>query len=175
MPRYLQSPDVLKAITSQHIHLPRTHLFLHPPRHFPPRVRRLFVDAFSRYPTPSSEASIDPRPSFSPRLQALGGIAGRIMFIILLHFKFDPLTIYIVVGVACSCTFLLDFVGSGFAVRAVLALIQGACFFVEDTYPCTLAKELVKDKRNFSFAIGFSAFIFGSGATTAGVSYRCAV
>ena len=101
-------------------------------------------------------------------IAGVGGIAGRITFVALLTIKFNPLIIYIVVGVACSCTFLLDFVGSGFEVRAVLALIQGACFFVEDTYPCTLAKELVQDERNFSFAIGISAFFFGAGATVAG-------
>ena len=102
-------------------------------------------------------------------IAGVGGVAGRLIFIVLLAFKFNTFIIYIVAGVVCSATFFLDFAGSGYAIRAVLALLQGVCFFIEDTCSLVFAKELVKNEANFSFAISLTTFLGGVGAIAAGL------
>ncbi|XP_063964877.1 uncharacterized protein LOC129274279 isoform X2 [Lytechinus pictus] len=98
----------------------------------------------------------------------LGGIIGRTIAVILLAKKVHMFKIYIIVGFVNSLTFFLDFVGRSFLVRSVWAFAQGFCFFLLDTAGSTFLQELVKDERNFSFALGLIMFMRGCSSTSAG-------
>ncbi|XP_063963636.1 monocarboxylate transporter 9-like isoform X2 [Lytechinus pictus] len=101
-------------------------------------------------------------------LAGIGGILGRTVFIILISKNVDPFLIYIPVSIVCILTFLLDFVGSGYPVRAGLAFVQGICFFTEDTMPSAVVKKITFDPVKFRRAYAMLFFFTGLGATSAG-------
>ncbi|XP_041477248.1 uncharacterized protein LOC121425287 [Lytechinus variegatus] len=105
---------------------------------------------------------------FLSSLAGIGGILGRTVFIILISKNVDPLLIYIPVSIVCTLTFLLDFVGSGYHVRAGLAFVQGICFFTEDTMPLAVVKKIALDPDKFRRFSAMVFLCFGLGATSAG-------
>nr|XP_054765695.1 monocarboxylate transporter 5-like [Lytechinus pictus] len=105
---------------------------------------------------------------FLASLAGIGGILGRTVFIILISKNVDPFLIYIPVSIVCTLTFLLDFVGSGYPVRAGLAFVQGICFFTEDTMPFAMVKKTSLGPVKFRRASAMLFFFTGLGATSAG-------
>ncbi|XP_041477249.1 monocarboxylate transporter 9-like [Lytechinus variegatus] len=105
---------------------------------------------------------------FLSSLAGIGGILGKTVFIILISKRVNPFLIYIPVSIVCSLTFLLDFVGSGYPVRASLAFIQGICFFTEDTMPFAVVKKITFDPVKFRRASAMLFFFTGLGSTSAG-------
>ncbi|XP_041477812.1 uncharacterized protein LOC121425711 [Lytechinus variegatus] len=105
---------------------------------------------------------------FLSSLAGIGGILGRTVFIILISKNVDPFLIYIPIGIVCTLTFLLDFTGSGYTVRAGLAFVQGICFFTEDTMPFAVVKKIALDPDKFRRFTAMVHLFLGLGATSAG-------
>ncbi|XP_041480288.1 monocarboxylate transporter 12-like isoform X2 [Lytechinus variegatus] len=111
-------------------------------------------------------------PSTAIYLSTIGGIAGilgRTLFIILIRKGFSDLNIYIVVGLICTGSFLLDFVGSAYPVRAILAFFQGFSFFIEESVYSSLSKVAIFDENNFAMALATLNVVGGLGVTSAGL------
>eukprot|EP00057_Strongylocentrotus_purpuratus_P019204 XP_011673678.1 PREDICTED: monocarboxylate transporter 3-like [Strongylocentrotus purpuratus] len=105
---------------------------------------------------------------FFSTIGGMGGIIGRTIFIILVYKGINVYVFYIVIGLICTISFLLDFISSAYEVRATLAFVQGFSFFIEDAIPVTFNKEAVFDDRNFNMVLSLSNFMGGLGATCAG-------
>ncbi|XP_041466541.1 monocarboxylate transporter 5-like [Lytechinus variegatus] len=105
---------------------------------------------------------------FLSTIGGIGGIIGRTLMLIIIHKKFQVYTVYTATGVVCTTSFLLDFIGSSYGVRAVLAFVQGYSFFIEDCIPGNLYKDAICNDANFGASIALSSFLGGLGATAAG-------
>ncbi|XP_041483269.1 monocarboxylate transporter 12-like [Lytechinus variegatus] len=99
----------------------------------------------------------------------LGGILGRAIFIILIRKGFNENHVYIVVGLICTGSFLLDFISSAYSVRSILAFAQGFSLFIEESVHNSLAKRTVFDEENFNMALATFNFTAGMGIACAGV------
>ncbi|XP_054768927.2 monocarboxylate transporter 7-like isoform X1 [Lytechinus pictus] len=111
-------------------------------------------------------------PSTAIYLSTIGGIAGilgRTIFITLIRKGFSDLNVYIVVGLICTGSFLLDFVGSAYPVRAILAFFQGFCFFIEESVYSSLSKVAIFDENNFAMALATLNVVGGLGVSSAGL------
>ncbi|XP_030849711.1 monocarboxylate transporter 12-like [Strongylocentrotus purpuratus] len=93
---------------------------------------------------------------FLSTIGGIGGIIGRTIFIILVGKGINVYIVYIAIVLIGTALFLLDFIGSAYAVRATLAFVQGFSFFIEDTIMSSLLKDAVFDDRNFNMAVSLS-------------------
>ncbi|XP_041465951.1 monocarboxylate transporter 14-like [Lytechinus variegatus] len=105
---------------------------------------------------------------FLSTIGGIGGIIGRTLLIVIIHKELQVYTFYIATGVVCTASFLLDFIGSSYGVRAVLAFVQGYSFFIEDCIPGNLYKDAIFNDANFGASVALGSFMGGLGATVSG-------
>ncbi|XP_041467314.1 monocarboxylate transporter 14-like [Lytechinus variegatus] len=105
---------------------------------------------------------------FLSTIGGIGGIIGRTLLLIIIHKELQVYAFYIATGVVCTASLLLDFIGSSYGVRAVLAFVQGYSFFIVDCVPGSLYKDAIFNDANFGASIALSSFLGGLGATAAG-------
>ncbi|XP_041466832.1 monocarboxylate transporter 14-like [Lytechinus variegatus] len=110
-----------------------------------------------------------PRAIYLSTIGGIAGVIGRSVLVILLKYGANDLVVYIIVGTICTFSFLLDFIGSAYPLRAVLAFTQGLCFFIEDNVYISLSKKAVFDEANFDIALSLYSFTCGVGISCGGL------
>ncbi|XP_054756899.2 monocarboxylate transporter 14-like [Lytechinus pictus] len=110
-----------------------------------------------------------PRAIYLSTIGGIAGVIGRSVLMILLKHGANDLVVYIIVGTICTVSLLLDFIGSDYPIRAVLAFTQGLCFFIEDNVYISLSKKAVCDEANFDIALSLYSFMCGVGIACGGL------
>eukprot|EP00057_Strongylocentrotus_purpuratus_P031154 XP_783743.2 PREDICTED: monocarboxylate transporter 12-like [Strongylocentrotus purpuratus] len=103
------------------------------------------------------------RAVFLSSIAGISGIFGRILYLVLLHFKVDSTLIFCVSSVICATSFFIDSVSSSYTFLAVMASIQGFTMFHLDCIPHAMMKLSVRSEENLPQAIAVNPFLFGLG------------
>ncbi|XP_041457314.1 monocarboxylate transporter 6-like [Lytechinus variegatus] len=112
----------------------------------------------------AEEAGVDrSKAVFLSSIAGISGVFGRILYLILLHFRCDSTIIFCVAGVVCASSFFLDFVSSAFIFLAAMASIQGFTIFILDCVPHAMMKLSVRHEENIPRAIATNPFVLGIG------------
>ncbi|XP_030849786.1 monocarboxylate transporter 7-like [Strongylocentrotus purpuratus] len=114
-------------------------------------------------------------PSRAVLLSSIAGIAGTfgsIVFVVLLHFNYDPTIIIIFCCLMSAISFFLDTLSSNFIFLAIMACFQGLFLFVLQSITSVMAKLAVRDADNIPSALSLFLFIeavgIGVGDTVSG-------
>nr|XP_054763573.1 monocarboxylate transporter 12-like [Lytechinus pictus] len=110
---------------------------------------------------------------FLSSIAGISGTFGRILYLVLLHFKFDNTIIFCFACFTCASSFFLDFVSSTYIFLAVMASIQGFTIFIFDCLPHAMMKLSIRDQKNIPRAIAANSFLYGIGYLLGDVISGC--
>ena len=103
------------------------------------------------------------RAVFLSSIAGISGIFGRILYLVLLHFKVDSTLIFCVSSLICATSFFIDSASSSYTFLAVMASIQGFTMFHLDCIPHAMMKLSVRSEDNLPQALALNPCLFGLG------------
>ncbi|XP_030830921.1 monocarboxylate transporter 3-like [Strongylocentrotus purpuratus] len=99
-------------------------------------------------------------------IAGISGIFGRILYLVLLHFKCDNTIIFCFTCTISAISCFIDSVSSSYIFLAAMALIQGTTFFILDCLPHAMMKLSVRNEANIPRAISPNLLLVGIGVIT---------
>ncbi|XP_041481692.1 monocarboxylate transporter 12-like [Lytechinus variegatus] len=147
----------------------KTHIFLKEPLYtlvVPSIMLECYVNAaWMLFLVPHAEGAGIPlsRAVFMSSIAGISGIVGRVVYLVLLHFKVDSVLIFGACSVVCAISFFIDSLGSTYIFLAVMSAIQGFTIFILDCLPHAMMKLSVRTEKNLPDAIATNPFLFGMG------------
>ncbi|XP_071494457.1 monocarboxylate transporter 12-like [Diadema antillarum] len=104
------------------------------------------------------------RAVFLSSIAGISGVFGRILFLVLIRFDWNPNLIFACCCLLCAVSFFILHLGTAFVYQAINSCVQGFVMFILDSTPHALLKKTVRREENVSVALACNSMMCGAGA-----------
>lgn len=122
-------------------------------------------NAWMLFLVPHAQGFGVPRSSavFLSSIASIGGILGRIAYLVLLYFNFDSALLFCLASLLGAASFFVDTVSSTFTFLCAMAFVQGFCMFTLHSLPVAMMKLSIMKKENIPKGITVYMFVLALG------------